>query len=222
MTLDTQEPKGMHWALEIPLYPFHFIVRAIVRALQVLAAVIALALASVVIFGALFLLWKWAGGNLNEQVVRTFLIVFAVLASLGLLATLFTKAGEAIKKALIEIGEELLDLVQDWVPQLNVKKSWADAKRDLQEIGPTFDRMYAAPYRISLPLLLIVFLIFSATRIFDADADWKKGVSAALDSPTIVVVVPADGEQPIPPMPPVLPSPLPGRTFAIAHWSKGA
>lgn len=220
MTPDTQEPKGMHWAREVPLYPFHFIVRALMRVFRVLAAVIAIALASAVIFAALFLVWRWADGNLNDQVVRTFLIVFTVLASLGLLATVFTKAGQAIKNALIEIGEELLGLAQDWVPQLNVKKSWADAKRDLQEIGPTFDRMYSAPYRIILPLLLIVFLIFSATRIFDADAEWKKGVRAALDSPTVVVVVPAGGRTDHPGHPaPIL---RPGTTFAIAHVEQGS
>ena len=221
MTPDTQDPQRMHLAAEIPLYPFHFIARAIVRAIRLLAAIIALALASVVILAALFVGWQWADSKLtNDEIAQTLLIVVALLASLGLLATVFTKAGEAIRSALKEIGEELLDLVQHWVPQLNAKKSLADAKDDFLSIGPTLGTMYSAPYKIILPLSLILFLIFSATRIINADADWKKGVSAALASPTVVVVVPAEGEQATPDIPP---TPLcPGTTFAIAHLEQGS
>ena len=221
MTPDTQDPQRMHLAAEIPLYPFLFIVRAIVRAIRLLAAISGLAVASIIIFKVLLWAWQWAEDNLEiEQFVSTWLIAFALLASLGLLATVFTKAGEAIKKALIENGRKLRDLVRDWVPGLNAKKSWADAKTDALAIGATFRSWFSAPYKLILPLSIIVLLTFFATRIIDADAEWKRGVRAALDSPTVVVVVPAEGELTIPAIP--TPTLRPGTTFAIAHVEQGS
>lgn len=219
MTSDTEEPKRMNLVVEVFLYPFHFIVRAIVRLTRLLAAIGGLAIASIIIFKALVWGWPWAEDKLGEgePFTSTWLIAFALLASLGLLATVFTKAGEAIKNTLLEIGRELRDLAKDWLPRLNAKESMADAKKDFLAIGRTFRRLFSAPYRLILPLLIIVFLTFFATRIIDADAKWKKGVTAALNSPTIVVVVPAEGDPPIP-----VPTPRLGTTFAIAHVEQGS
>lgn len=221
MTSDAQEAKPMHLAAEIFFYPFHFTGRAIVRLIRLLAAISALAIASAIIFIALFFGWQWAEDRLDShEATQALLVAFALLASLGLLATAFTKAGQAIRCALSEIREELRRLSRDWVPPLNVAKSFGDAKKDALAIGRTFGSMYSAPYKIILPLSLIVFLTFAATHIVGADAEWKKGVTAALDnldSPTIVLVLPAEGDPPIP-----VPKPRPGTTFAIAHVEQGS
>ena len=227
MTSASKKHEPLPRWLEVILYPFHFTIRLIVRAIVLLAAISGLALGAVLIFFILALLydgWSWienAWGR--QQVLGTAFTTFALIASLGLLATVFTKAGDAIRRALVEIGEEILRLVIDWLPRLNTRESLAGAKKDIQEIGTVFKRLFSAPYRLILPLSIVVFLAFFAILFIDEDAKWKDSVEAALKNPknpTVIVVVPPDhedGEEAIPPPPLRL-----GMTFAIAHVEQGS
>ena len=227
MTSASQKHEALPRWLEVILYPFHFTIRLIVRAIVLLAAISGLALAAVLIFLIFALLydgWSWVEKSWgSQQVLGTAFTTFALIASLGLLATVFTKAGDAIRRALVEIGGEILGLVIGWLPRLNTRESLAAAKKDIQGIGTVFKRLFSAPYRLILPLSIVVFLAFFAILFIDEDAKWKSGVEAALKNPknpTVIVVVPPnheDGEEAIPPPPLRL-----GMTFAIAHVEQGS
>ena len=220
MTAGSQEHERLPLAVEVILYPFHFIARVIARTMLLLAATIGLALASITIFLLLFQVWEWAtatSGWRSQEILNALLIAFALLTSLGLLTTVFTEARKALKDAFSEIGRELSELLTGWVPRLNARKSMVAAKDDILEIRPTFKRLFSAPYKLILPLSIVVFLTFLATRIVSEDAKWKKDVRAAAERPTVVLVVPAEGDHTIP-----TPTLQLGTTFAIAHVNQGS
>ena len=232
MTSGAEEHKPFPKLLEIILWPFHFIVRAMTRAMLLLAAIGGLAAASILIYMLLYEAWQLAEEHWgSNEALSASLITFALLASLGLLATVFTEAGKAIKKALLNIGKELSEIVLGWLPGLNARKSIGAAREDVKEIRPTFKRLFTAPSKLILPLFIVVFLTFVAARIVNEDAQWKQNVNtaltaltalAALESPAIVVVVPAEDEKATPPVPPPTLRPGTTLTFAIAHVEQGS
>lgn len=212
-----KEHKRFHLVVEIILYPFHFIARAMVRAILLLAAIGALVAASIVIVLLLDGVSHWAKHLDTEATLGVPLNTFGLLASLGVLATVLTTAGRAIRKSLRDIFGTLIEILRGWMPRLNAREGFAVAWDEARGIGDTFRHLFFAPYKLALPLSIVAFLVFFAVRAANDEANWRKHVRDTLDSPTVVVVVPVDGKQAIPP-----PALRPGTMFAVAHAEQGS
>lgn len=171
-----QERERLPTAVEVILYPFHFVARVITRGMLLFAAasglVIATTFMAVVLYVALAEMPDWDG--------KGSLYVFGLLASLGVLTTVLTMAGKAIGRSLRDILGELAKLLRGWVPRLNARQSLAGARDDIRDVRRTFVRMFIAPYKLFIALLIIVPLTFFAVRTTQHEREWKKNVDTEL------------------------------------------
>ena len=230
--------KPLPDALEVALYPAHFMARVTAKVLVFLAAVFGIFSASVgVLLLPLLAAIALSGEKSLEEALKkaledlanlTSAPLFGVVAALGLLGSVVKIANKSALDSLRDIGYEFRKMKRCWIPPRNVRRSFAQTRKPyLAKVVPTTKRMWSLSLKFFFALVLLGMLSFCFYAQVAAESKLKQEVGDVwtsmqeIQARTGVVVVAggvgaANG---------LTPSAMPfrdGDIYAIAHVEQGS